>query len=336
MPLKKGDPRYLRLAVQAANIRFRSTAAARIPQWFEKERVKRSPGTKHAVDARVRALAAKLPREQRVSFFRAYRTQVSGSIRALETAYSIFQKHSTQMQSDDYLIRRKAIVTFRNELRAAIGEETTRDVMKILSPRGITSAIHAPILRSEAEALDVIVNRQKFLYAVTKRILSKRMHGLRLNQETEEMMQDMIPFLMKHYQTFNDKVGIPSDTFLAAHVKYFIQIRGTEYHRKNRGPGKTILKTNSLDRDAEFAQKVKELVDHGEIFRQQRRDLRGLLLRAYATLDDRQQKIVYEYFVSNKTYEEIGKEIGLSKSQVWKIYEQALQRLRKDLGNDAF
>ena len=55
---------------------------------------------------------------------------------------------------------------------------------------------------------------------------------------------------------------------------------------------------------------------------------------AMKELDEQEQTVVNEYYKGDRTFKEIGKDIGLSESQVSRICKTATQKLRKKLRKD--
>lgn len=334
---KKGTPRYLNLAQRAAAVRFRSAAQARIPNWSVAGRTKRSPEVKRATEERVRKLASNLSPHERQNFFRAYRTMVAGRIRALETAQDIFQKHAKQIASKDYRTHRKGLLTFRNELKAAAGEETTYEIMALLGNAKIFRRIPTPVFRTEKEAFELVVKHENIAKKIIRRRLARFISSSRLKHETDEMYENILTNLMERCRQYNSSLYANFDAFFDQSVRRAIedQIRvdakqGGFLRKKGR-----VAEIVSIDEEKEWGDEDEDRSrDHGledplPPRRQQIHELREVLFKGFERLPPRQREIVFEYFVNGKTFHQIGKQIKLSESYVTKEYKRAIARLRE-------
>jgi RNA polymerase sigma factor (sigma-70 family) len=335
MALPRGTPNYLRKAVMASNLRFRSTAAARMPFWGKGVRVKRSPDVKKKVDEEVRSLSAKLPDSDRKSFFRAYRTLVSGKTQALETAQKIFEKHAHLIHSSDYRLHRKGFLTFEHELEASVGKSNAIRIINLLREMKIVKHRSPPVFYSVNEASAMIMANEKLVRRTIRGVLSKQVSSSLLNQEVNEAFGDIMPGLIIRCQRYDANTSSNFEAHLVSLVKNELidiirkQSEEKGYYRR-RG---SLAKVHSLDALVVKLGGENSLVDWGVSARAQGRELREELFQALDRLTPLQREVVVDYLVGGKFFHQIGKKVGLTESYVFKIYKKGIEEMRRYLSN---
>ena len=100
---------------------------------------------------------------------------------------------------------------------------------------------------------------------------------------------------------------------------------------KSVNKAKEIIKeySNKLDFDNNMVDEI-ELIEQQEL---EKEEFNKKLHEAIDKLTDKQRKVIYMYFWENKTFRQIGKELGVHFTTIEESYNAAIKKIKKILKN---